>query len=416
MSKKRTKKISKNPVITVLVICLIVVICVVFIVKFLKGEHIYNGLESNSVSSYNSESFYSSNSNSVSSEEGKKDENEDLEGIDVEVIKEKELSIHFIELGNKYTGDCTLIKVGNTEVLIDAGSRADSVTPIYNYVSNYVTDGKLEYVIVTHAHQDHYAGFATGEKVESLLDKFNVETIIKFAKTNQKETATLYKNFNRELEETVEKNNTVVYDALQCYNETDEAQRIFSLGENVELEILYQKYYELSSSTENDYSVCCMINQKITETETKKYLFTGDLEKDGEKSLVESNSLSEVELYKAGHHGSKTSSSETLMSVIKPKIICVCCCAGSSEYTTTNENQFPTQQFVNNVAPYTFKVFVTTLCVDYKNGEFTSMNGNIVVYYDNGEVKVRCSNNGTYLKDTEWFKANRTCPSAWQTA
>lgn len=335
--------------------------------------------------------------------------------IDVEVIKEKELSIHFIELGNKYTGDCTLIKVGNTEVLIDAGSRADSVTPIYNYVSNYVTDGKLEYVIVTHAHQDHYAGFATGEKVESLLDKFNVETIIKFAKTNQKETGTLYKNFNRELQETIDRNNTVVYDALQCYNETDEAQRIFSLGENVELEILYQKYYELSSSTENDYSVCCMINQKITETETKKYLFTGDLEKDGEKSLVESNSLSEVELYKAGHHGSKTSSSETLMSVIKPKIICVCCCAGSSEYTTTNENQFPTQQFVNNVAPYTFKVFVTTLCVDYKNGEFTSMNGNIVVYYDNGEVKVSCSNNGTYLKDTEWFKANRTCPSAWET-
>lgn len=336
--------------------------------------------------------------------------------IDVEVIKEKELSIHFIELGNKYTGDCTLIKVGNTEVLIDAGSRADSVTPIYNYVSNYVTDGKLEYVIVTHAHQDHYAGFATGEKVESLLDKFNVGTIIKFAKTNQKETGTLYKNFNRELQETIDRNNTVVYDALQCYNETDEAQRIFSLGENVELEILYQKYYELSSSTENDYSVCCMINQKITETETKKYLFTGDLEKDGEKSLVESNSLSEVELYKAGHHGSKTSSSETLMSVIKPKIICVCCCAGSSEYTTTNENQFPTQQFINNVAPYTFKVFVTTLCIDYKNGEFTSMNGNIVVYYDNGEVKVSCSNNGTYLKDTEWFKANRTCPSEWQTA
>lgn len=336
--------------------------------------------------------------------------------IEVEVIKEKELSIHFIELGNKYTGDCTLIKVGNTEVLIDAGSRANSVTPIYNYVSNYVTDGKLEYVIVTHAHQDHYAGFATGEKVESLLDKFNVGTIIKFAKTNQKETATLYSNFNRELQETIERNNTVVYDALQCYNETDDAQRVFSLGENVELEILYQKYYELASSTENDYSVCCMINQKISEKETKKYLFTGDLEKDGEKSLVENNALSEVELYKAGHHGSKTSSSETLMSVIKPKIVCVCCCAGSSEYTTTNENQFPTQQFVNNVAPYTFKVFVTTLCIDYKNGEFTSMNGNIVVYYDNGEVKVSCSNNGTYLKDTEWFKNNRTCPSAWKTA
>lgn len=335
-------------------------------------------------------------------------------GIEVEVIKEKELSIHFIELGNKYTGDCTLIKVGNTEILIDAGSRANSVTPIYNYVSDYVTDGKLEYVIVTHAHQDHYAGFATGQNVDSLLDKFNVQTIITFSKTNQKETGTLYKNFNRELDETKTKNGTVVYNALECFSEENGAKRIYDLSSNVQLEILYQKFYEQKSSTENNYSVCCTINQKISETETKKYLFTGDLEEDGEESLIENNTIGEVELYKAGHHGSKTSSSVRLMSVIKPKIVCVCCCAGSSEYTSTNENQFPTQKFVDNVAPYTFKVFVTTLCVDYKNGEFTSMNGNIVVYYDNGEVKVNCSNNATFLKDTEWFKNNRITPSAWQ--
>ena len=52
--------------------------------------------------------------------------------LDVDVIKNQELSIHFIELGNKYTGDCTLIKVGDVEILIDAGSRASSVEPIYN--------------------------------------------------------------------------------------------------------------------------------------------------------------------------------------------------------------------------------------------------------------------------------------------
>ena len=77
--------------------------------------------------------------------------------INVEEIKSKELSIHFIELGNKYTGECTLIKVGSTEILIDAGSRASSVEPIYDYVSGYV-EGKLDYIVVTHAHRDHYAG------------------------------------------------------------------------------------------------------------------------------------------------------------------------------------------------------------------------------------------------------------------
>ena len=36
------------------------------------------------------------------------------------------LQIHFIELGSEKSGDCTLIQVGNTEVLIDAGSEYDT--------------------------------------------------------------------------------------------------------------------------------------------------------------------------------------------------------------------------------------------------------------------------------------------------
>ncbi|MBP5686515.1 MAG: hypothetical protein J6W87_01875, partial [Clostridia bacterium] len=63
-----------------------------------------------------------------------------------------DLSVHFIELGNKYTGDCTLIKTGETEVLIDCGSREQSVPFVKSYLDNYV-DGVLDYVIVTHAHQ-----------------------------------------------------------------------------------------------------------------------------------------------------------------------------------------------------------------------------------------------------------------------
>ena len=72
-------------------------------------------------------------------------------------ISSAELSIHFIELGNKYTGDSTLIKVGDTEVLIDAGSRQASAVEIKEYIDKYCTDGTLEYVIATHSDQDHIA-------------------------------------------------------------------------------------------------------------------------------------------------------------------------------------------------------------------------------------------------------------------
>ena len=329
--------------------------------------------------------------------------------INAEVVKSKDLSVHFLELGNKYTGDCTLVDVGDVEVLIDAGSKASSIETINSYISPYV-DGILDYVVVTHAHEDHYAGFATNESTESLFDIYTVGTIIEFAKTNKTESNRLHANYIRERNTEVA-NGAKCFTALECWNESivegNQAQKSFNLGNDVYLEILYQKFYEETASTENDYSVCLMINQN----NEKHYLFTGDLEKDGEKSLVDNNTLPIVDVYKAGHHGSSTSSTDYLLSVIKPKVVCICCCAGSSEYTSKPENQFPTQKFINNVTKYTKQIYVTSLCEDYKTAKFTSFNGNIVVYSNNNEqLIIACSKSDVILTESEWFKKNRTLP------
>ena len=328
---------------------------------------------------------------------------------DETVIRNKDLSIHFLELGNKYTGDCTLIKVGNTEVLIDAGSKSSSVPTIKEYVDRYCTDGILEYVIVTHAHEDHYAGFATSANTDSIFDLYDCRTIITFSQTtNGKEKQNMYKNFVRELNDEVAAGATHL-SAKDCAGQT------FDLGNDVKLKILDSKYYYEASATENNHSVCTLITQGEGETE-KNYLFTGDLEVDGEAELVKRNDLPHVDLYKAGHHGSKTSSTTALMEAVQPATICVCCCAGSPEYTKTNANQFPTQEFVDRVAPYTSAVYVTSLCVDYSAGEFTSMNGNIAVCADRTDETptVYCSYSATVLKDSEWFRNNRTVPTAWE--
>ena len=347
--------------------------------------------------------------------------------IDVDTIKSNDLSIHFMELGNKYTGDSTFIKVGNVEMLIDAGSRYTSVETISNYIDQYCTDGKLEYVVVTHAHEDHYAGFATPQNTESIFDKYEIGTIIEFARTNKSNTATMQKNYIREKTEATDNYGTTVYTALDCINAgttgtyTDtHANRTYNLSTNVSFSILYQDYYEQTSTTENDYSVCLMLNQ-TTSTGDKHYLFTGDLEANGEKSLVNSarnvGYLYEVDVYKAGHHGSKTSSSKELLEVIKPKVVCVCCCCGSCEYTSKNENQFPTQIFIDNIAQYanTDNVYVTTLCLDYKSSLFESMNGNIVVScdFDSTDISLSFSASSKKLKEFDWFKQNRQKPSNW---
>ncbi|MBQ8308867.1 MAG: MBL fold metallo-hydrolase [Clostridia bacterium] len=340
--------------------------------------------------------------------------NEMLKGEDepLDPIYTENLNIHFLELGNKYTGDCTLIKTGDTEVLIDAGSRKSSAGTLVPYIQQYCTDGKLEYVIATHAHQDHIAGFVGTAEFDGVLESFEIGTIIDFPKTDS-DADIVYDYYD--LRDQLVENGTKHYTALECYNNENGAQRSYELDEDITLNILYQKYYEEEASDENDYSVCVLLSQGINH-----YLFTGDLEAHGEESLVENNDLPKCKLFKAGHHGSPSSSSNALLEVIEPEIVCVCCCAGSPEYTTNNENQFPSQAFINRVGMYTDQIFVTSLAIveevikdgetkyDYTN---TSMNGNIVISSDGGEVHVQCSNNNTILKETAWFQENRTWPA-----
>lgn len=315
------------------------------------------------------------------------------------------ISIHFPELGNKYTGDCTYIKAGETDILIDAGSRRSSISEITDYIDRYVTDGKLEYVIVTHAHEDHYAGFATNESTDSIFDLYDIGTIIDFSITNHSRDAVMYSNYLRELDEATERG-AEHYTAAECV-QTDKA--VFDLGGGIEMRILDSFFYYNKSSGENNYSVCTLISNG-----DEHYLFTGDLESEGEGHLVKMNDLPEVTLYKAGHHGSKTSSTETLLSVIKPEYVCVCCCAGSSEYTDNSENQFPTQDFCDRVAKYTEKVYVTTLCHDYKAGKFGSFNGDITFTSDKDGHRISCSAFSGVLCESDWFKENRTCPDYWK--
>ncbi len=359
----------------------------------------------------------------------------DISAGDFAEISSADLSIHFLELGVANVGDCVLIKSGNTEVLIDAGAKATTAPSqeMLDYVATYCTDDVLEYVIATHAHEDHIAGLVGQKKGDSytgFLYQYRIGTIIQFAGTNQKMQTdkgneTLYAKYVAATEYCAEKWETQVYTALQCWNETDGAKKTYYLNESktVSMNILYQKYYEETASTENNYSVCMLLTQTVGQEEYN-YLFTGDLEKGGEQSLAESNDLPHCVLYKGGHHGSSTSSNEVLLEKITPENIAICSCAGTYEYaskpTETHpdryKNTFPTQEAIDRMSKYTKYIYVTTVGIlneDYSTKGFESMNGNIVFYFGKSEeeteksLKLWCSHNDKILKDTEWFAQNR---------
>ena len=332
-----------------------------------------------------------------------------------------ELQIHFIAFENKTSGDSIYIKAGETDLLIDAGSTEGSSSTIEKYIDKYCTDKKLEYVIATHAHRDHISAFVgtygTGgvDKKNGILDKYKCDNIITYAK--RAEANALSDNFAKKCQSQKD-NGANVYTALECYNNQNGASRTYKLSDNVELEILYNYYYDHSTSNENLNSVCVLINQygdgydfdnknnPNNKFYANHYLFTGDLETSGEKRLAEYNSLPEVVLYKAGHHCSDTASSDELLSVIKPKVVCACSCAG-------DQYKFPHQAAIDRIANYTQMLFITNMHPG-SSAAFDLMNGNICVTSNADGVFVNCSNNNTLFKDTDWFKQNRTCPPKWK--
>ena len=341
--------------------------------------------------------------------------------LDQSNIVSNTLEIHVMQLGNGKNGDSIYIKAGETDILVDGGSESDSLDAVKDYLNERVTDGILEYVIVTHADLDHIAIFAgTTSANTSIFDFFKCETIIDFPLTNK--TTKAYERYVQKRDNEVSSDGANHYTALECYNNENGAQRSYDLGFGTTLNFLYHDFYENEHEDENNYSVCFMITQA-----GRDFLFTGDLEEDGEESLVEKNTLGKVEFFKAGHHGSKTSSNDVLLDVIRPQICVASCSAGSVQYLTTGTqnllNTFPTQAFIDRISKHTDKVYVPTSANIYQDSEtgrwkdgdgYNLLNGHIVITSNTSGVSVDCSNNNTLLKDTEWFRENRTLPSSWK--
>lgn len=315
-----------------------------------------------------------------------------------------DFQIHFLEVGNEYTGDSTYIKAGDTDILIDAGSRKNSAVAIKEYVDKYCKDKKLEYVIGTHGDQDHIAGFVgsvSGSTRTGILYQYEVGTIITASLSNK--TSQIFEDYLTAIDYAQNKGANVL-DAGSCYNNENGGQRVYQLAPDITLEIIYNYYYFNESEDENNYSVCVMLNYK-----DNHFMLTGDLELEGEEEMAKyydgstsEKTLPKVKLFKAGHHGSKTSSNECLLKMIQPEIVCICCCAGSTEYTPNYNNIFPTQDMITRVAKYTDRIYVTTV-FNEKTLKFESLNGNIIISSNAEAVGVSATNNIIKLKDTAWF-------------
>lgn len=227
------------------------------------------------------------------------------------------MEVHFLDVGQ---GDCTLIKCGGKTMLIDT-STSDQGTAIQNYLSkNGVT--KLDYLILTHPDADHIGSAAV------IITKFEIDTV--FISNFEKDNKTYQKMIQ-------------ALDNKGLNYSTPEPGAVYSLG-SAEFTILAPlKTYK----DPNNASIALLLSNG-----ENRFLFTGDAEESAEEDILDSGRTLEADVYHAGHHGSKTSSSEALLDAVSPEFAVISCEEG-------NSYGFPHAQTLNNLRSRGIKVYRT---------------------------------------------------------
>ncbi len=196
-------------------------------------------------------------------------------------------TITFLDVGQ---GDSTLIILpkGNT-ILVDTGGNFFSNSSIaLNKTIPYLNSlgiNKIGLLILTHGDYDHM-GDAT-----YLVDNISVEKVI----FNNGE----YSEIELELISLLKKKKINYYKNIKVLNVDN------------------NKFYFLNNSIyddENDNSI--VLYAKFNNT---KLLLMGDATKKVEEDILYSYNINNIDILKVGHHGSRTSTSNDFINVIKPK-------------------------------------------------------------------------------------------------
>ena len=144
---------------------------------------------------------------------------------------------------------------------------------------------KINYLILTHGDYDHIG------EANNLVIKFKVEKVIFNCGS--------YNDLEKELIKVLDKKNIKYYSCIKELN-----------VDNNKLYFLQTKEYD----NENDNS-----NVIYTKMNGYKFMFMADAGIEKEKDILGEYDISDIDVLKVGHHGSKTSSSRTFIDEINPK-------------------------------------------------------------------------------------------------
>ncbi|MDD2578387.1 MAG: MBL fold metallo-hydrolase [Candidatus Dojkabacteria bacterium] len=237
--------------------------------------------------------------------------------------------IVFFDVGQ---GDAILIQQDDFQILVDGGPD-DRI--LYELAKKMPKNDKtIEVVVLTHPHEDHIRGLM------NVLEGYVVERLLlNRVESENKAYRYMLENYEEILMEVV-KGDTVQYKDILAtvLFPFDEEREVYANLNNESVVLLVEVY---------DYGVLLM----------------GDGEVELEQRLLENLEIENIHILKAGHHCSKTSSSEMFLRKVNPTTA-ICSCGRGNRFGHPHYETLQKFEMLN---------------VQYL---ITYMEGNIVIKFD----------------------------------
>ena len=201
-----------------------------------------------------------------------------------------QMRIHFLDVGQ---GDAIVIETpNNRRVLVDAGRSITTLSALDEIIP--ANDRNIAVAVMTHPDTDHIGGFIP------VLERYQVNTVLRSPTPSK----------------------TDVYDQVIAAVQKEGADShsvkrpyTFSL-DGVQFDILWPIDAEIPET--NAASIVLLVSYG-----TSEILLTGDVPSEVEEFLITifPQKLNDIEILKAGHHGSKTSTAQAFLNHTKPNAI-----------------------------------------------------------------------------------------------
>lgn len=196
------------------------------------------------------------------------------------------METHFIDVGQ---GDSSLIVTPNGKTILIDGGKKSAGEKVLSYLNKQGIQS-IDLLVATHPDADHIGGLI------DVLQSVSVKKVLDSGKSHTSQTYLEYLN---------------LIDKKAIPFEVAKTGSLISLDNSVKIQVLNSGD---SAEDNNEASVVLKISYG-----TIDFLYTGDAGVEAEANMISKYNV-EAEVLKVGHHGSETSSSQTFINAVKPRV------------------------------------------------------------------------------------------------